>query len=55
MSLKIKKNLLFATGVFLITIVGLLAFPQGSKDETKQSTKLEVIKKAKNHKVSSIN
>lgn len=38
-----KKNLLFALSVFLITIVGLLVFSQASKKTPKETSQFESI------------
>lgn len=49
-----KKNLLFAIGVFLITIAGLLVFSQSSKKTSKETTKLETVNKSNQDKITSI-
>lgn len=36
-----KKNLLFAISVFLITIVGLLVFSEASTKSTEETSKIE--------------
>ncbi len=38
-----KKNLLFALSVFLITIVGLLVFSEVSNKTTQETSKVESI------------
>lgn len=41
-----KKNLLFAISVFLITIVGLLVFTEASKKPVKDTSKIESVEQS---------
>lgn len=41
-----KKNLLFALSVFIITIVGLLVFSEASKKPVEDSSKIETVEQA---------
>lgn len=40
-----KKNLLFAISVFLITIVGLLVFSEASKKSVEETSQIETVDK----------
>jgi len=42
-----KKNLLFALSVFLITIVGLLVFSEASNKAKQETSKIEKIDQSK--------
>ena len=49
---KMKKNLLFALSVFLITIVGLLVFADSSNTTKKETSEVEIIDKSERTELS---
>jgi len=51
----IKKNLLVALGVFIITVVGLLVFSQTSKEASDQASEHSSIEAPHSHKGLTLN
>lgn len=51
----IKKNLLVALGVFIITVVGLLVFSQTSNKASDQASEHSSIETPDSHKILSLN